>query len=334
MSYNIVSDISDEIVKERNRLITQTHNGKFWKSCPGTGEGYYCCGYQIVTPLTGCGMYCSYCVLQEYYDHQYQVLYDNFNDLTKEVEQGIKKWKGIIRFGTGEFCDSLYLEKKLGVSQQIAALMEPYSNVLVEFKTKCATVDPLKNVNRPQKVVVGFSMNTPYVIESFEKGTASLEERLTAARQCEDMGFWIAFHFDPMVWYPKWKDEYRSIVDRIFSTIRDPEHIAWWSLGGFRTMPALKNRLREYNRHLPLFCGEMVLGSDKKYRYFRPIRVEFYQVIQEIVERYYPGTALYLCMESPEVWEEAGMVKRIPHGLVRYLDERAKVMLGLGEENN
>lgn len=334
MPYNSISDIPDEIVEERNKLVTKINSGRFWKPCPGTGAGYYCCGYQILTPLTGCGMYCSYCVLQEYYDHQYQVLYENFDDLVKEVEQGIGEWKGVIRFGTGEFGDSLYLEEKLGLSQKIAELLEPYSNVLVEFKTKSATIGPLKNIDKPEKVVIGFSMNTPHAIEWHEKGTASLEERLEAAKQCEKMGFWIAFHFDPMIWHPKWKDEYRSVVERIFTTIQDPANIAWWSLGGFRTMPALKNRLREYKRHLPLFSGEMVLGSDRKYRYFRPIRVEFYQAMQEVIETYYPATTLYLCMESRDVWEEAGMMKRIPNGLVEYLDERARVMLGLREESN
>lgn len=332
MSYQYVSDIPSEMVRERSRLVTETFKGEFWKPCPGTGEGYYCCGYQIITPLTGCGMYCSYCILQEYYDKPYQVLYENYNDLVEEVRRKLKNREGVVRIGTGEFADSLYLERRLGLSQKIARLLQPYPNVLVEFKTKSINIEPLRNINNPSKVVIGFSMNTPRVIAMHEKGTASLEERLVAAGRCEEMGFGVAFHFDPMVWYSQWKDEYRDVVERIFLTIKDPRHIAWWSLGGFRTMPALKNKLREYNRHLPLFCGEMVPGSDKKYRYFRPIRVDFYRAIQEQVEKYYPGITLYLCMESPEIWEEAGMVKRIPNGLVRYLDERAEVMLGLRKE--
>lgn len=334
MPYKTICTIPEDIIKERNRIVSQRNNGRFWKPCPGTGEGYYCCGYQIITPLTGCGMYCSYCVLQEYYDYQYQVLYDNFDDLTKEVRQGIEEWNGVIRFGTGEFCDSLYLEEKLGLSLKIAELLEPYSNILVEFKTKSATIGPLKDISKPEKVVVGFSMNTPHAIEWFEKGTASLKERLEAARQCEEMGFWIAFHFDPMIWYPNWREEYQFVVESIFTTIQNPARIAWWSLGGFRTVPTLKKRLRGYGRHLPLFSGEMILGRDKKYRYFRPIRAEFYSTVQNTVEEYYPDTTLYLCMESRDVWDEAGMVKRIPNGLIKYLDERAESMLGMKEEKN
>lgn len=334
MVYEKISDLPDTIIQERNKLVTRTNKGKFWKPCPGTGEGYYCCGYQIVSPLTGCGMYCSYCVLQEYYDYQHQVLYENYSDLVTEIRQRLEKKKGVIRFGTGEFGDSLYLEKRLGLSRKIASLFQPYPNVLVEFKTKSTFIDSLKDIDDPSKVVIGLSMNTPYIIDQTEIGTASLDERLKTAQLAEKMGFWIAFHFDPMVWYPQWKEEYQDVVRRIFTAIENPHKIAWWSLGGFRTMPSLKNRLRAYNRHLPLFSGEMVMGSDKKFRYFRPIRTDFYQTMQNSIDSYYPECTLYLCMESHDVWEEAGMLHRIPDGLVRYLDMRAETMLGIRKGRN
>lgn len=43
--------------------------------------------------------------------------------------------------------------------------------------------------------------------------------------------------------------------------------------------------------------------------------------------RYDPEVTLYLCMESPEVWEEAAMAWRIPQGLPSYLDARAERMI-------
>lgn len=324
--------IPHEILRERNRLVSRENKGKFWKQCPGTTKGYYCCGYQIITPLTGCGMYCSYCILQDYYDYQYQVLYENYDDLVKEIQVTLKGNEGVIRVGTGEFADSLYLEDQLGMSQKIAGLLQPYRNILVEFKTKSVNIQQLKNIDDPSKVVIGFSINTPKMIDKLEKDTALLRKRLKAARQCEEMGFNIAFHFDPMIWYPQWKIEYKNVVDSIFSMIENPKHIAWWSMGGFRTMPALKTKLKANNLHLPLFSGELVQGQDKKYRYFRPIRVDFYSTMQDWIEKYCSDITLYLCMESPEVWKESGMLKRIPKGLTNYLDKRAEKILGIEKE--
>ena len=329
--YQNVSSIPKKIIEERNKILTQDYHGSFWKPCPGTGDGYICCGYQIITPFIGCGMYCSYCVLQEYFDSPKHIIYKNTGDLEKEIHHKLTSIKGVVRIGTGEFADSLYFEPIHGLSSKVVSILEPYPNVLTELKTKSTNISNLKKIKNPSKVVIGFSMNTERIITLHETGTASLEERINAAVECEKMGFWVAFHFDPIIWYPQWYEEYRMVIDMIFSKIQDPGRIAWISLGGFRTMPSLKKRLRMYNRHLPLFAGEMIIGHDKKYRYFRPIRIEFYTAFKMMVEKYFPDITLYLCMESQEVWRDSGLSKRIPHGLVNYLDLRAKNMLGYGD---
>jgi spore photoproduct lyase len=273
-------------------------------------------------------MYCSYCVLQAYFDRQHQVVYENFHDLEAEVARKLPSWRGVMRMGTGEFADSLYQEDNLGLCKKVADLLEPYPNVIVEFKTKSASIAGLSKIRNPRKVVIGFSMNTPAMIALHERDTAPLETRLDCVARCEEMGFFIGIHFDPIFNYDKWESEYREVVRRIFARIKDPGRIAWWSMGGFRTNPALKRLLKKTDSHLPLFAqNDMILGDDGKYRYFRPIRAAFYRAFQEEVARHAPETTLYLCMESEDVWEEAGMLRRIPDGLVRYLDARAEVLL-------
>jgi spore photoproduct lyase len=327
-----VQNSNPAILSDHKALITSVQKGEFLKPCPGTTKGYFCCGYQVLTPLTGCGMQCDYCILQSYFDHRCQVHFENFDDLIAEFNDKIRKWHGVMRVGTGEFADSLFQENNLGISKKIAELLEPYPNVVVEFKTKSGSIQTLSLIKKPEKVVIGFSMNTPAMIGLHEKDTATLEQRLSAITRCEEMGFWVAIHFDPIFLYPEWKEDYCDVVGRIFSHIKDPQKIAWWSMGGFRTSPALKKYLKRTNSHLPLFASsDLVLGEDGKYRYFRPVRVAFYRTLQEEISTHAPQTTLYLCMESPEVWEASGMVGRIPDGLVRYLDKRAEEMLSLGK---
>ncbi|HEX3018899.1 MAG TPA: radical SAM protein [Chitinispirillaceae bacterium] len=322
--------IDKNTASNRSAIVSLHNKGEFWKPCPGTTQGYLCCGYQILTPSTGCGMYCKYCILQAYFPHQCQILFDNFDDLEKEVHTKLNGNSAVIRFGTGEFGDSLYSEHKTGVARKVAALLEPYQNVIVEFKTKSTNIEPLKAIRIPQKIIIGFSLNTPAMIERMENGTASLQQRLDLAVKCIEMGFYVAFHFDPMFIYANWEAEYRNVVKGIFKKIADPSRIAWVSMGGFRTMPSLKTHLKSKNDHLGLFSGEMVAGMDGKLRYFRPLRTALYKAVAEEFELHYPEITLYLCMESPEVWNDAGMKKRIPDGLVKYLDRRAEYMLRHG----
>ncbi len=315
---------------ERHIVKNEIQKGEFWKPCPGTADSYYCCGYQILTPLTGCGMYCSFCILQVYFDHQHQTVFSNFEDLEREVHQKMQEHTSdVLRIGTGEFGDSLFQENRLGLSRKVAAVLDRYENVLTEFKTKSVNVEKLSEIANPQRVVIAFSLNTERMIRELEEGTAPLAKRMEAARLCEERGFNVAFHFDPMVWYEGWEEEYCGVVRMIYDYIKDPEKIAWVSMGGFRTMPALKAQLRSEDKHLPLFAGEMILGADGKLRYPRPLRIAFYKAMDAEFRRFHPDVTLYMCMESPEVWDECGMLHRIPNGLTAYLDERAKVILKL-----
>jgi spore photoproduct lyase len=184
-------------------------------------------------------------------------------------------------------------------------------------------------IKKPQRVVIGFSLNALSRIQLLEKGTASLVERLAAAKRCIEMGFFVAFHFDPMFYFDNCESEYREVVRLIFDFVKDPGKIAWISVGAFRTMPSLKPLLRKAHSHLPLFSGELISGADGKLRYVRPLRVALYSLIREEFERHAPDVTLYLCMESPDVWEQTGMIRRIPEGLVKYLDLRAEEMLGI-----
>jgi spore photoproduct lyase len=274
-------------------------------------------------------MYCRYCVLQAYFTHSCHIVYDNFNDLTNELKSKLDATKGIVRFGTGEFGDSLYNEHLFGFSTKIADILGSYPNTIIEFKTKSTNIEPLRQIKNPRQIIVGFSMNTEYNISVLEKDTAPLHQRLEAAQKCLDMGFHVAFHFDPMIWYDNWENDYRETVHMIFSYIKDPQKIAWVSMGGFRTMPSLKTLLRSQGTHLPLFSGEMVQGEDGKLRYFRPVRAAFYRAMAEEFDKHYQELTLYLCMESPELWADSGLSTRIPKGLPVYLDKRAEKILTL-----
>jgi len=311
----------------RADLVGAEERGEFWKPCPGTTGGYLCCGYQIITPMKGCAMYCRYCVLQAYFDDQQRVYFTNTNDLRREIEEKMARWHGVIRFGTGEFADSLHAELQTGCAVSVAALLDPYTNAVVEFKTKSAVVAPLAAIKRPEKVIIAFSLNSPRMISLMESNTASLDERFAAARKALAMGFNVAFHFDPIFYYDGWESEYAAVIDQIYQSVSDVSRIAWVSMGGFRANPTLKQYLRDRNMHLPLFSGEMISGADGKIRYFRPLRVALYKGMQRAFHRHHADAPLYLCMESSEVWEECGMMHTIPHGLPAFLDSRAQMIL-------
>ena len=153
------------------------------------------------------------------------------------------------------------------------------------------------------RIVVSWSMNPQRVIDAEEHLTASFDERLSAARRCQEAGYKLGFHFDPMVEYPGWEEDYRGMVERIFSVV-DQHRIAWISMGVLRNTPGLKRIMRERFPDSRLVTGEQVLCPDSKMRYFQPLRVGMYRKMLRWIRAASPTVFIYLCMESKEVWEQ------------------------------
>jgi spore photoproduct lyase len=94
-------------------------------------------------------------------------------------------------------------------------------------------------------------------------------------------------------------------------------------------MPSLKAIVRKRRPSSRILDGEFVTGLDGKLRYFKPIRLELYGWLREILDAWSRDLGLYLCMESDDVWSHAlGWSPSSSQGLSLYLDERVKRFFG------
>jgi spore photoproduct lyase len=195
------------------------------------------------------------------------------------------------------------LDPLIGFTREVIPFFSEQRNVLLELKTKSACVDSLLAMNPKERVVVSWSMNPQIIIDQEEHGTASVKERLMAARLCQERGYRLGFHFDPIIEYPGWENDYKSMIDETFASV-DWRRLAWLSMGVLRTAPTLKRVMRERVPLTRLITGEQVLCPDGKLRYYQPLRVGMYRKVLGWIRRYAPTVKVYLCMESKEVWEQ------------------------------
>jgi spore photoproduct lyase len=288
----------------KKTLYLARHKGEFFKKCPGS-EGQVCCNYFVVNFASNCPMDCSYCYLQDYLaDNPDLKVFSNVGDLISEADRVLSKHRGMFfRVGTGEITDSLALEPLTGMVGELLPYFVEQRNVLLELKTKSDCVDSLLDFDPKDRVVVAWSMNPQSVIDRDETDSASLSERLAAARRCQEAGYRLAFHFDPMIEYPGWATDYENMLDEVFATV-DWKRLSWLSLGVLRNTPGLKRAMRRRFPRSGLLTGEQVLAPDGKLRYFQPLRVEMYRKMVHWIRRAAPTVKIYLCMESKEVWQQ------------------------------
>ena len=298
------SGIGDGFGTAKRKLYLTRHKGEFFKKCPGS-DGQVCCNYFVINFASNCPMDCSYCYLQEYLaDNSSLRVFGNVNDLIDEADRTLSRHRGVFfRIGTGEITDSLALEPYTGMVAELIPYFARQPNVLLELKTKSDCVDGLLDLDPKGRVVVAWSMNPQCVIDQDEHNTATLDERLRAARRCQDAGYRLGFHFDPMIEYPGWETDYQNMLEQTFATI-DWRRVAWLSLGVLRNTPGLKRMMRARFPQSTLLTGEQVLCPDGKLRYFYPQRIEMYRKMVSWIRRHTPTAKIYLCMESREVWQQ------------------------------
>jgi DNA repair photolyase len=296
--------------------------GAFLKPCPGT-KAYICCGYQVLNIGTNCPMDCSYCILQAYFNQPNLRVFANLDEeIDRVVEQIDQHPDRTFRIGTGEFTDSLALEPLLGWSNLLLPRLCSRRNVVLELKTKTTHVEGLIRAPVRDRAVISWSLNSPRMVSREERGASALKKRIETAGRCQEEGFTVGFHFDPLVAHADWREGYLRTLELLDRYV-DPKKIIWMSLGSFRFMPSLKEVIRRRHPSSEILNGEFVPGLDGKMRYFKPIRMELYAFMREHLDRWYPNLGLYLCMESDEVWERSmGWSPGNSEGLSNYLDRR------------
>lgn len=310
----------------KKSLLLCRNQGEFLKDCPGTKE-YRCCEYRVLNVGLGCPMDCVYCILQAYLNNPYLSFFLNVDDLFEELSVKLEAHQSeVMRIGTGEFTDSMALDRITGLSARLVEFFGGQSKGVLELKTKSGWVDNLQSLAHNGRTIVAWSLNSEEIITHQEIRAASLEQRLEAAYRCVEWGYDCAFHFDPIISYPGWEKGYKKVIELLFAKI-PAERIVWISLGGFRYLPALKKIASERFSHTHIFAHEFIDGLDNKKRYFRHYREKLYRFIyNELKARSGPATCIYFCMESDEIWRDVmGFVPSEKGGIGAMLD-RAVLM--------
>ena len=317
----------ESMKRGKRHLLLTKNRGKFFKPCPGTRD-YICCDYQVLNIGMNCPMDCVYCILQAYLNNPYLSFFVNIEDLLAELTQAFAHDPDRFRrIGTGEFTDSLALDRLTGLSRVLVEFMNDKNSAVLELKTKTAVIDNLEGLEHAGRTIVAWSLNSPAIVAKEEIRTASLEQRLAAAARCASWGYKLAFHFDPIIYHPDWQEGYTETITRLFSVV-PKEQIVWISMGCLRYLPSLRKIAALRFPNSSFFYEEFIEGLDGKARYFRTLRVEMYRYLLKQLQLHAdPGTCIYLCMENNAVWQEVfGFVPEERGGLPMMLDAAAKRM--------
>jgi spore photoproduct lyase len=291
----------EDFAQSKRLVFVKKHSGQFFKRCPGAGPGLTCCNYFVLNLGLQCDMNCSYCYLQSFINTPTMEIYSNIDDALIELSQLWSKDQPL-RLGTGEVIDSLSMDPLTLYSRKLITYFKDKPKWLLEFKSKTNFVDQFIDEEHAGNVVVSWSINPQEVVAAEEHGTASLSQRLLAARKCKDRGFKISFHIDPMIYFEGWQAAYKDLVKQISEQF-DPSDIPYISVGALRFQKEQKAMMRKrfgFKSHV--VNSEMFVGSDGKLRYDQNLRQEMFNFVLNEFKQSGKSWNVFLCMENHETW--------------------------------
>ena len=267
--------------------------------CPVASEKTRCCNLQTLDSVINCGFDCSYCTIQSFYKGGKVLFESNLKEKLNKIDIDPNKKYHI---GTGQSSDSLMWGNYKDNLTHLFEFAEKNPNVILELKTKSDNIEYILENNTPKNIICTWSINTQTIIDNEEHLTASLQNRLNAAKLVSQKGNLVGFHFHPMVYYNNWKDEYSKIAEYLIQNF-NPSDVALVSIGTLTFIKPVIKQIR--NRNFKTKILQMpLLDAEGKYSYSYKIKKEMFSFLYNSFKQWHNKVFFYMCMEDKNLWKD------------------------------
>ncbi|MEN3013574.1 MAG: spore photoproduct lyase family protein [Endomicrobiia bacterium] len=289
----------------------------------------------VVSFAETCNFNCEYCYLKFSKISTKPVIYENIENFATETEELFKNSnKKVFYFNFGETTDSFLTKKHIEVFSKCCLIISQkakfYSKkCFVELRTKTANIFELQNkeiLYDNIKIVYGVTLSPKIIINNFEDKTLNLEERIRALWYAQKIGFLIGLRLEPIIIYPVFDITYQTLVESVFNTIEEYKKIIAQALASIEaknlhsisisTLRLTKTQFKFLKEKKSKLCfPEMILCSDGKFRYSRPIRVTIYRSLINFIENLSKEfiKKVFLSFEFDYIWDDCNLkIKTLP----------------------
>jgi len=295
-----------EALQKSKKILMIGKTSSFIKHFNGDiGKNMRCFPYYKLVPLSnGCPYSCVYCYLAYIY-RKYGAFIKiniNYDKMFKQIQKLVSDNSHKIHFNFGEMLDSLALDHITNLTTLLIPLFKNFNNAYLMMLTKSSNIDNLLKIKPNHQVVVSWSLNPQVVIDKYELGTASLDERINAAKQCQKYGYRIRFRIDPGILCNNWKTVYESLLKKIL-THTEPENITIGMLRLFKGHINLSVKAYNLKTDSNIFRSLQEPAEDGKLRYTLKQRIEFYRFLIDAILCYKKKVSIGICRESQEIYD-------------------------------
>ena len=257
--------------------------------------------------IDGCLHQCLYCSSGA---NQYVTLAMNLEEFVeKRLDKIVKSnpWQKVFRYQT-QVSDALCFEPEYGASEVFADYFAGLHDRYLLLHTSSANVDHLLDLEHQGHTIVLWSLTSETVSKEIEARSGTTEERIEAARKCQNAGYTVRFKFKPIVPVKNWRDECADMIEKLFAAT-DPDVLSmcvlmWMTAEEF-------DRLFDPSMFDPQYVKAMHDSADAmRHRACGPfpdeVRIEIYSFFIDEIRKHNSSVPVSLSTETKELWDCLG----------------------------
>lgn len=200
-------DLHDMYRHGKQTLVVGVKKSLKFQSCKPSAH------YQL--PLvSGCMGQCEYCYLNtQLGDKPFVRIHVNIEEILDQAQKYTnERLPDITIFEGAATSDPLPVEPYTHALAKCITYFGRQEHTRFRFVSKYNDIDSLIGLKHNGHTEIRFSLNTPYIINTYEHHTASSKLRIEASSQLAASGYPIGFIIAPVFMYPNWQEDYHQLL--------------------------------------------------------------------------------------------------------------------------
>lgn len=252
----------------------------------------------------GCPHECAYCELTGF-----MVVGLNMSEYLKQLDKLMEATPWQLTYLVDDMSDVLVYEPELNLFSEMVRFFGQKKDRYLIAHTKSANVGFLESLPHNGKTILCYSLSAKTQSSQLEKVAGTTEERIAAARKCQDWGMPIRFKFKPIIPVRNWRDEAREMIRTLFEQTQ-PDNLSMTVLMWMDYHNLVSCIEPDLLDPVYLDAAREAARTEWKHKHLRPfpheVRREIYEFYHQEVRARDQEVPLTLSTESLAMWQDLG----------------------------